>query len=122
MIRSLRTFVLITPSLFSQNDITGVLDLTFAVEADEEQHILYEKQQLHDHELKPGGRDIPVTEANKHEYVNLVAEHRMTTAIRPQITAFLEGFHELIPKELIAVFNDKELELLISGLPEIDSE
>lgn len=52
--------------------------------------------------------------------VNRVAEHRLTTAIRPQITSFMEGFNELIPEELISIFNDKELELLISGLPDID--
>jgi hypothetical protein len=33
---------------------------------------------------------------------------------------FKQGFHALIPKPLIAIFNDRELELLISGLPEID--
>lgn len=54
--------------------------------------------------------------------MDLVAEHRLTTAIRPQINAFLEGFTELIPGELISIFNDKELELLISGLPDIDCE
>jgi E3 ubiquitin-protein ligase HUWE1 len=70
--------------------------------------------------LIPGGRNIKVTEENKHQYVDLVAEHRLTTAIRPQINAFLEGFSELIPRELISIFNDKELELLISGLPDID--
>ena len=44
----------------------------------------------------------------------------MTNAIRPQINSFLDGFNELVPRELISIFNDKELELLISGLPEID--
>jgi len=75
-----------------------------------------------DYELIPGGRNIKVTEENKHQYVDLVAEHRLTTAIRPQINSFLEGFNELIPRELISIFNDKELELLISGLPDIDCE
>lgn len=75
-----------------------------------------------DFELIPGGRDIRVTEENKHEYVDKVAEHRLTTAIRPQINAFMEGFNELVSRELISIFNDKELELLISGLPEIDCE
>ncbi|PPR94337.1 hypothetical protein GOBAR_AA26326 [Gossypium barbadense] len=75
-----------------------------------------------DYELIPGGRNIKVTEENKHQYVDLIAEHRLTTAIRPQINAFLEGFNELIPRELISIFNDKELELLISGLPEIDMD
>nr|GEW03113.1 E3 ubiquitin-protein ligase UPL1 [Tanacetum cinerariifolium] len=41
-------------------------------------------------------------------------------AIRPQINSSLDGFSELIPRELISMFNDKELELLISGLPEIN--
>lgn len=75
-----------------------------------------------DFELIPGGRDIRVTEENKHEYVDKVADHRLTTAIRPQINAFLDGFNELVSRELISIFNDKELELLISGLPEIDCE
>jgi hypothetical protein len=76
--------------------------------------------QVTDYELIPGGCNIRVTEENKHEYVDRVAEHRLTTAIRPQITAFLEGFNELVAHELISIFNDKEMELLISGLPEID--
>ena len=77
-------------------------------------------QKVTDYELKPGGRNIRVTEETKHEYIDLVAEHILTNAIRPQINSFLEGFNELVPRELISIFNDKELELLISGLPEID--
>ncbi|XP_044475509.1 E3 ubiquitin-protein ligase UPL2-like isoform X2 [Mangifera indica] len=103
-----------------ENEITDVLDLTFSIDADEEKLILYERTQVTDCELIPGGRNMKVTEENKHQYVDLVAEHRLTTAIRPQINAFLEGFSELIPRELISIFNDKELELLISGLPDID--
>jgi E3 ubiquitin-protein ligase HUWE1 len=32
----------------------------------------------------------------------------------------LEGFHELVPAELVSIFDAQELELLISGLPDID--
>ncbi|KAG5080956.1 hypothetical protein AAZX31_02G201900 [Glycine max] len=103
-----------------ENDISDVLDLTFSIDADEEKLILYERTEVTDYELIPGGRNIKVTEENKHQYVDLVAEHRLTTAIRPQINSFLEGFNEMIPRELISIFNDKELELLISGLPDID--
>ncbi|KDP41504.1 hypothetical protein JCGZ_15911 [Jatropha curcas] len=103
-----------------ENDISDCLDLTFSIDADEEKLILYERTEVTDHELIPGGRNIKVTEENKHQYVDLVTEHRLTTAIRPQINAFLDGFTELIPRELISIFNDKELELLISGLPDID--
>ncbi|KAI9097596.1 hypothetical protein K1719_025367 [Acacia pycnantha] len=103
-----------------ENDISDVLDLTFSIDADEEKLILYERTEVTDYELIPGGRNIKVTEENKHQYVDLVVEHRLTTAIRPQINAFLEGFNELVPRELISIFHDKELELLISGLPDID--
>ncbi|GFZ07365.1 LOW protein: E3 ubiquitin ligase-like protein [Actinidia rufa] len=103
-----------------ENDVSDIPDLTFSMDADEEKRILYEKTEVTDYELKPGGRNVRVTEETKHEYVDLVADHILTNAIRPQITSFLEGFNELIPRDLISLFNDKELELLISGLPEID--
>ena len=39
-----------------------------------------------------------MTNENKREYVDLVAEHRMTTAIRAQTQSFLKGFWEMVPK------------------------
>lgn len=71
-------------------------------------------------DLIENGRNILVTDDNKLLYVQLIAHHRTTTAIRKQIDAFLEGFHELVPPELISIFDAQELELLISGLPDID--
>ena len=44
----------------------------------------------------------------------------MTSSIRAQIKSFLEGFYEIIPKKFISIFNEQELELLISGMPTID--
>jgi E3 ubiquitin-protein ligase HUWE1 len=32
------------------------------------------------------------------------------------------GFHDIIPSELVSIFTEQELELLISGLPDIDIE
>uniref|UniRef100_A0A8B9ZTW4 HECT-type E3 ubiquitin transferase n=1 Tax=Anas zonorhyncha TaxID=75864 RepID=A0A8B9ZTW4_9AVES len=64
-------------------------------------------------DLKPNGANVLVTEENKKEYVHLVS-------IRKQLAAFLEGFYEIIPKRLISIFTEQELELLISGLPTID--
>ncbi|MGH0168920.1 UNVERIFIED_CONTAM: hypothetical protein FKN15_055485 [Acipenser sinensis] len=71
-------------------------------------------------DLKPNGGNILVTEDNKKEYVHLVCQMKMTGAIRKQLAAFLEGFYEIIPKRLISIFTEQELELLISGLPTID--
>lgn len=96
-----------------QNDITDVIDQTFAVEADD-----FGQMKIID--LIPGGQDIPVTQDNKIEYVKLITEQKLTRSIQEQIDAFLKGFYEIVPKELIQIFSDAELELLISGLPDID--
>merc|ERR1712157_44771 len=50
------------------------------------------------------------------------AEHKMTNSVRQQIDAFLKGLHEIVPPDMLSLFDDKELELLISGLPDIDVE
>lgn len=97
------------------NDITDILDLTFSAEDDKFGQIV-------EVDLKPGGRDIEVTEENKHEYVELICEWKIYRRIEEQFKAFIDGFNELIPQELVNVFDERELELLIGGLAEIDVE
>jgi E3 ubiquitin-protein ligase HUWE1 len=75
-----------------------------------------------DIELKPNGANIEVTNENKFEYCQLVLHYRLYSCIKTQVDAFLQGFHDLIPNNLIKIFDHKELELLISGLPTIDIE
>lgn len=91
-----------------ENDITDVLDQTFAIEAD-----YFGEMQIID--LVEDGRNVPVTQENKVEFVKLVTELKLTKSIQAQIDAFLKGFYEIVPKELIQLFSDSELELLISG-------
>ncbi|TIC61802.1 hypothetical protein E3Q03_02533 [Wallemia mellicola] len=96
-----------------ENSIEGVLEPTFSVDNEE-----FGVVNVID--LIPNGRNIMVTDANKKEYVKLNTEFRLTKAIEKQIQCFLEGFHEIIPKDLAKIFSESELELLISGLPDID--
>ncbi|XP_017074382.1 E3 ubiquitin-protein ligase HUWE1 isoform X3 [Drosophila eugracilis] len=99
-----------------KNDISTLgYELTFSTEVQE-----FGVTQIRD--LKPNGRDTAVTEENKFEYVQLVCQLKMSGSIRQQLDAFLEGFYDIIPKHLISIFNEQELELLISGLPDIDIE
>jgi len=70
--------------------------------------------------LKPGGAEIDVTEENKKEYVDLVVEYRILGRVKEQFNAFMDGLLELIPRDLINVFDERELELLIGGMSEID--
>lgn len=70
--------------------------------------------------LKQGGADIPVTDENKKEYVDLMTEWRISRRVEEQFKAFQSGFTELIPQDLVNVFDERELELLIGGMSEID--
>ncbi|XP_007479756.2 E3 ubiquitin-protein ligase NEDD4 isoform X2 [Monodelphis domestica] len=89
------------------------LDLRFSV--DEE---LF--GQTYQHELKNGGSEIVVTNKNKKEYIHLVIQWRFVNRIQKQMSAFKEGFFELIPQNLIKIFDENELELLMCGLGDID--
>lgn len=71
-------------------------------------------------ELCDGGKDKIVTDENKFEYVQMVANFRLYKAISTQLDAFLKGLYSVIPKDLLKIFDNKELELLISGLQTID--
>ncbi|KAL6608257.1 hypothetical protein ACP70R_041320 [Stipagrostis hirtigluma subsp. patula] len=66
-------------------------------------------------ELLPGGREMRVTNDNVITFIHLVANHRLNYQIRPQSTHFLRGFQQLIPKDWIDMFNEHEIQILISG-------
>ncbi|KAL0569802.1 E3 ubiquitin-protein ligase tom1 [Marasmius crinis-equi] len=95
-----------------ENDPTP-LELTFSVEDDE-----FGVNRIFP--LKEGGETLPVTQENKREFVQLSAQYRLYSSIKDQIESLLSGFYEVIPKDLITIFNEQELELLISGTPDID--
>ncbi|OBR07563.1 E3 ubiquitin-protein ligase [Colletotrichum higginsianum IMI 349063] len=96
------------------NDISGgILEQTFSTE-DERFGVMTVE------DLIPGGRDIDVTNENKKEYVDLMVKWRIEKRIAEQFQAFKDGFHELIPQDLVNVFDERELELLIGGIAEID--
>ena len=42
-------------------------------------------------ELKPGGAQIPVTEPNKKEYLDLLAQYRLSSTVKQEIEAFAKG-------------------------------
>ena len=71
-------------------------------------------------ELKPGGAKIPVTDENKDEYIQLVIQWRFVSRVQQQMDNFLAGFNELVPLNLIKIFDEGELELLLCGIGVID--
>ncbi|XP_075487964.1 E3 ubiquitin-protein ligase UPL6 [Primulina tabacum] len=90
-----------------QGDISE-LELYFVIVNDE-----YGKQT--EDELLPGGKNLRVTNENVITFIHLVANHRLNFQIRQQSSHFLRGFQQLIQKDWIDMFNEHELQLLISG-------
>lgn len=76
--------------------------------------------QIIHHELKENGDKVRVTEENKEEYITSMTEWRMTRGIEEQTKTFLEGFNEVVPLEWLKYFDERELELMLCGMQEID--
>ncbi|XP_066482347.1 NEDD4-like E3 ubiquitin-protein ligase WWP1 isoform X2 [Tiliqua scincoides] len=72
------------------------------------------------HELKSGGSNLLVTEENKEEYIGLMAEWRFSRGVREQTKAFLDGFNEVVPLQWLQYFDEKELEVMLCGMQEVD--
>ncbi|XP_073461973.1 NEDD4-like E3 ubiquitin-protein ligase WWP2 [Aquarana catesbeiana] len=72
------------------------------------------------HKLKEDGENICVTEENKEEFITLLTDWRFTRGVEEQTNAFLDGFNEVVPLEWLRYFDEKELELMLCGMQEID--
>ncbi|CAL1273609.1 unnamed protein product [Larinioides sclopetarius] len=78
--------------------------------------------QIQSHELKPGGGEIRVSEENKDEYLRLMTDWRFSRGQEEQTKSFLDGFNEVLPLEWLHYFDERELELMLCGMQEIDIE
>ncbi|XP_041359668.1 ubiquitin-protein ligase E3A-like [Gigantopelta aegis] len=75
------------------------------------------------HDLKENGDKIPVTQDNKHEFVNLYADYLLNKSIERQFRAFHRGFMMVTnesPFKLL--FRPEEIELLVCGCKSLDFE
>ena len=97
----------------TENDITNVLFETFSVtfELFGEKHVL---------DLKPDGRSLEVTEANKAEYVDLMVKWLTHKRFQHQLDALSQGFRELIPTSVMYMLGPEDLQLLLGGQDRID--
>ncbi|XP_044264975.1 E3 ubiquitin-protein ligase HECW2 isoform X2 [Tribolium madens] len=91
----------------------GELELTFAVTEEVFGQVL-------ERELKPGGRNVPVTEKNKKEYLERIVRWRLERGVSEQTESLVRGFYEVVDPRLVSVFDARELELVIAGTAEID--
>ncbi|XP_022116720.1 apoptosis-resistant E3 ubiquitin protein ligase 1 [Pieris rapae] len=71
-------------------------------------------------ELVPNGASIRVTNSTKMAYLDALAQWRLAGRWRAESDAFLRGLTLLVPDNLLAIFDENELELLMCGTGEVD--
>uniref|UniRef100_A0A2C9JRW3 E3 ubiquitin-protein ligase n=1 Tax=Biomphalaria glabrata TaxID=6526 RepID=A0A2C9JRW3_BIOGL len=99
--------------IWIQDNDPSELEMTFSVEEDQ-------LGEIKEKDLKPNGRNIPVTNDNKLEYINCVINWRFSSRVDSQMKAFMKGFNALIPQDHLQIFDENELELLMCGLQDVD--
>ena len=73
-------------------------------------------------DLCPDGRNIAVTEENKHSYVQALVDYVTGASISKQLNAMMRGFHEIVPARELKAFSWKELKALVNGKDTIDAK
>ncbi|XP_013166656.1 PREDICTED: E3 ubiquitin-protein ligase TRIP12 isoform X1 [Papilio xuthus] len=68
-------------------------------------------------ELRRGGRDLPVTAHNLHNYIGLVTHWLLYEGVAKQMEAFKEGFESVFPLANLKIFYPEELEQVFCGSP-----
>ncbi|XP_020091856.1 E3 ubiquitin-protein ligase UPL7 isoform X2 [Ananas comosus] len=66
-------------------------------------------------ELRPGGKNMPVTNENKLQYVHAMADYKLNRQILPFANAFYRGLSDLISPSWLSLFNANEFNQLLSG-------
>jgi len=66
-------------------------------------------------DLKPDGANTPVTNSNRLVYISYMARHRLQNQPFRQTNAFLRGLSTMIQPSWLSMFNQSELQTLVSG-------
>ncbi|KAI5651815.1 HECT-domain (ubiquitin-transferase) domain-containing protein [Phthorimaea operculella] len=95
------------------NSIAGVIDTTFSVECSS-------FGAVRSVELRPGGANEQVTDANKRDYVRLYVAHRFTRGAERQWLALQRGLADIIPPQLLRPLSPRDLQPLLAGRADLD--
>jgi len=77
--------------------------------------------QIVKHDLKPNGAEIPLTNENRQEYVDLYVDWKLNRSIKDQFSAFYQGFSMVVNNQnILHLFRPEELELMVCGSLSLD--
>ncbi|XP_049804341.1 probable E3 ubiquitin-protein ligase HERC4 isoform X1 [Schistocerca nitens] len=100
---------------YEEPDIEDVFCLTFEITRE----VYGEVKNL---PLKADGSNIPVTQQNKREYVDLYVDFILNKSVEKQFTAFNGGFHKVCGGRILKLFHSHELMAVIIGNENYDWE
>ncbi|CAI4034440.1 hypothetical protein SMKI_10G2310 [Saccharomyces mikatae IFO 1815] len=104
---------------YTKDDFQEVFSLTFETTYRNNNWILNDSKSSKEYvtvELCENGRNVPITQSNKHEFVTRWVEFYLENSIKPQFNKFTMGFKRVFAQcNSIKLFNSEELERLVCG-------
>ena len=62
-------------------------------------------------DLIENGQNVLVNNGNKLRYLDALAQYRLASRVKDELSAFLKGFNDLVPDQLLCMFDENELEV-----------
>ncbi|XP_067008518.1 probable E3 ubiquitin-protein ligase HERC4 isoform X2 [Anabrus simplex] len=100
---------------YDGDDLESVFCLSFEVTRD-----VYGEIKVHP--LKPDGGNIPVTQNNKKEFVDLYVDFLLNSSVEKHFSAFSGGFHKVCGGRVLELFHSHELMAVVVGNENYDWE
>ena len=72
------------------------------------------------HDLVPNGADVPVTSANRQDFVDKYVQFLLTERAAQQFDAFKRGFKRVCDSDVLDMFVAPELEQVVCGVQNVD--
>ncbi|CAI1516587.1 hypothetical protein SEUBUCD646_0J02280 [Saccharomyces eubayanus] len=104
---------------YTEDDFEEVFSLTFETTYKNNNWIISDNKSTREYvtvELCENGKNIPITQKNKHDFVTKWVEFYLEESIKPQFNRFISGFKRVFAEcNSIKLFNFEELERLVCG-------
>ncbi|KAG3162636.1 hypothetical protein PI126_g5897 [Phytophthora idaei] len=71
-------------------------------------------------ELVPSGGNISVTDENKHEFAERWLRYFLLESVSDQLYVFSKGLYQVIPRQILMLFDAEELDYVLCGCDSID--
>lgn len=104
----------LTDLLAFEDEVEDVFCLTFAVGYKD----LFGNEKTHN--LMARGAEVNVTNANRREFVEKYVKWLLVDSIRDQFNSLARGFHVVVDSPVLELFRPEELDLVVSGTPDLN--